>query len=133
MKLWLIGGTIVGLLGVSFYLAAVKRSGPAPATPEPAIVVAVEPKTTAPALLVLTEVVDVSNIDHLLDPIASSDSASEPASGPVITQVGYEEEIPRRKPSINVQPIPKSPPDPRIIVCAEEEITRTEGDQPGPR
>ena len=103
MKLWLIGGILVGLLGVSLYLGAVKRSAP---TPDVAIVLAEEPKPV-PTPMAMQQVVYVTNIEPLLDPptIPASEAAS---SGPVITRVGYEEGLPAVKPSVDVKPIPKA-------------------------
>ncbi len=101
MKMWVIGGTLVGLIGLSFFLAAVKRSGLTPASSE-ATVVAEEP---APALLPLRQVVDVTDIDPLLDPPAIP-LAEPAASSPVLTRVGYEELVPALKAPENVKPIP---------------------------
>ena len=112
MKLWLIGGILVGLLGVSLYLAAVKRSAP---TPDVAIVLAEEPKPV-PTPLAMQQVVDVTNIEPLLDPptIPASEAAS---SGPVITRVGYEEGLPVVQSPVDVKPIPKA---------LEDEVFRSE-------
>ena len=88
MKLWLIGGTIVGLLGASFYLAAVKRSAPSPALPGETIIVAVEPKPATPAPVVIHQVVDVTDIEPLLDPPAIPLAESVEA-GQVLTPVCY--------------------------------------------
>lgn len=180
MKLWLIGGILVGLLGVSLYLGAVKRSTPAP-TPDAVIVVAEEPKPV-PASLAITQVVDVTNIDHLLDPdrivvhyqIAPSE---QPQGGskkimiegstagpervivnirpshipsltgenpntilqaylgmnsaqqvPVITRVGYDDELPFPQPSVDVKPIPRAVEDP-TGPCGNEDIIRSEPGQ----
>ena len=104
MKMWLIGGIVVGLLGVSGYLAAVKRS--APTMPSEVVTVAA---VTAPSLAptVLTQVVDMTDIEPLLDPPAIS--VAEPAvAGPMLTRVGYEEAVPNVQPSADVQPIPKA-------------------------
>lgn len=159
MKLWLIGGILVGLLGVSLYLGAVKRSAP---TPSVAVVIAEEPKPV-PTPLAMQQVVDVTDIDYLLDPdriivhyqvypseppeagpkrimIEGSTAGPErvivnarPKSHipirtgenpntilqaylgmnsavevPVITRVGYEDELPIPQPSVDVKPIPKA-------------------------
>ena len=96
MKMWLIGGTVVGLLGASLYLAAVKRNAPAPAIPaeaEPVVVVSAAPHAS-------TEVVDVTDIDALLDPPAPS--------GPRASQVGFEDALPAVPSSVDVKPIPKA-------------------------
>ncbi len=114
MKLWLIGGILVGLLGVSLYLAAVKRSAPAQ-TPNVAIVLAEEPKPTPPPLAI-QQVVDVTDLEPLLDPPAIP-SAESVSPGAVITRVGYEELLPVVQPSVDVKPIPKA---------LEEEIFRSE-------
>lgn len=100
MKMWLIGGTVVGLLGASLYLAAVKRNLPAPAIPAVAAPVVVV-STASPAPLALTDVVDVTNIDSLLDPVS--------VTGPKLVQVGFEDAIPGAVPtSVDVKPIPKA-------------------------
>ena len=105
MKLWLIGGILVGLLGVSLYLGAVKRSAPAQ-TPDVAIVLAEKPKPP-PVPLAVQQVVDVMDIEPLLDPPAIPPAESV-SPGAVITRVGYEELPPTIQPSIDVKPIPKS-------------------------
>ena len=105
MKLWLIGGILVGLLGVSLYLAAVKRSAPAQ-TPNVAIVLAEKPKPP-PVPLASQQVVVVMDIEPLLDPPAIPPAESV-SPGAVITRVGYEELPPTIQPSVDVKPIPKS-------------------------
>ena len=101
MKLWLIGGTVVGLLGASLYLAAVKRNLPAPAIPAEAAPVVVVVSAAPPAPHALTDVVDVTNIDSLLDPVS--------VTGPKLVQVGFEDAIPgAMPPSVDVKPIPKA-------------------------
>ena len=106
MKLWLIGGTIVGLIGFSFYLAATKRSSPAPFPADTPVVVAEQPQTPV-APIVLQQVRDVSDLDPLLDPPAIP-LAEPAASGPVITRVGFEEAVPGIAPPREVKPIPKA-------------------------
>ncbi len=161
MKLWLIGGILVGLLGVSLYLAAVKRSAPAP-TPDVAIVLAEEPKPS-PVPSAIQQVVDVTDIDYLLDPdrivrvhyvlqseppqigpkpiiiegstvgpervivnprpmthiqirtgenpntiVQAFRGMNSAVQVPVITRVGYDDELPIAQPSVDVKPIPKS-------------------------
>ena len=105
MKLWLIGGILVGLLGVSLYLAAVKRSAPTP-TPDVMIVLVDEPKPPSVPLTV-QQVVDVTDIEPLLDLPGIPPSVAAPF-GAVITRVGYEELPPTIPPSVDVKPIPKS-------------------------
>ena len=106
MKLWLIGGTMLGLLGFSLYLSAVKRSEPVHS--ESALVVEVETQAASPpAPLAIHPVVDVTDIEALLDPPAIP-PAEPTESGPVITRVGYEETAPARQPSTMVKPIPKA-------------------------
>ena len=154
MKLRLIVGILVGLLGVSLYLAAVKRSTPAP-TQAAVIVIAEEPKLT-PTPLAIQQVVDVTNIDDLLDHdrmivhdpfypselplvgpkrIAIEGSTVGPdlvrenkplvVQIPVLTSVGYEEVVPAAPDPVDVTPIPKALEE-SIGPCGNEEIFRSE-------
>ena len=102
---FLIGGILVGLLGVSLYLGAVKRSALTP-TPEVTIVLVDEPKPPSVPLAV-QQVVDVMDIEPLLDPPGIPPSGAAPF-GAVITRLGYEEVVPNIPPSVDVTPIPKS-------------------------
>ena len=122
MKMWLIGGMLVGLLSVSFYLAAAKRSGPAAAIPGESVVVAVEARPIL-APVVFTQVVDVTDIEPLLDP-PGIPLAEAAASGPMLTRVGYEEVVPTEQPSVDVKPIPKATEEGGAR--AEEEIAKTD-------
>jgi hypothetical protein len=107
---WLIGGTIVGLLGLSFYLTAVKRSS-APSAPADVVVRFEQPPvkpTSAPA--VIQQVVDVADIDPLLDP-PPTPPADSAVAGPILTRVGYQEAPPPKTFPTDVKPIPKATPD----------------------
>src|SRR5438309_2334547 len=106
MTKWLIGG-LVALAGVCIYLTLAKRGSPPPALPATAAPAAAAPAAPAPALL--TQVVDVTEIDSLLDPPAIPPSDG-PASGAQITRVGYEE-APAAPTPVNVQPIPPAKED----------------------
>lgn len=124
----LLGGAAIGLLGVGFYLVPSKRAEPAKIDPSIKVAVVVPSSQPAPAPVVLDRVVDVTDIDHLLEPPPIPAAAAE--SGPVITRVGYEELAAPRPANANAPAIPKSLPDePRIIIHSEEEITRTEEEE----
>jgi hypothetical protein len=108
MKLWWIGGTVVGLLALSIYLAAVKRPDPILIESHGAVVVEEVPAASkAPALIGPHEVVDVYEVDSLLDP-PMIPLAEPRETGPVISRVGYEEAAPPRHPPVKVKPIPRS-------------------------
>lgn len=111
MKAWLVGVSATALLAAGFYLAAPKPAEPIPPAPAPEAVVAVAP-VQPPATLppaILDRVVDVTDIDHLLEPPPIPTTVAEP--GPVITRVGYEEPAAAPTTSASVPPIPKSAPD----------------------
>ncbi len=143
MKTWLVGGTVVTLFGVGFYLSAVKRPVPTPDAPAPVVIVAAAPQP-APVPAVAPQLVDVSNLDELLDPPTIPAASFSPDSDAILTRVGYIEPAAPQAPSTNVPPIPKAEPDepriitapagstvpPRPIIHAEEEITVSE---PGSR
>jgi hypothetical protein len=108
---WWIGGTVIGLLAVSFYLASSKRSASISVPDNGVTVVETSPRTPAiPAPLVLKDVVEVADLDSLLDPPAIARSDAVPA-GPILTQVGYEETDRKPSPMQEVKPIPKSKDD----------------------
>jgi hypothetical protein len=97
MKTWLVGALAGACAGVALYLALSQELAPppgetrqAPAVPEPTVVSPAHP----PAPIVLREVVEVTDIDHLLDPPASSNSGvpfdDAGATIPVAVPVGPE-------------------------------------------
>lgn len=90
MKTWLIGGSAIALLAAGWFLTA-KRSEPASSPPAPEVAAVVPaPAAVLPLPVVLDRVVDVTDIEHLLEPPPIP--AAVPAEpGPVITRVGYDE------------------------------------------
>jgi hypothetical protein len=108
MKMWLIGGAVVVLLGASLILAALKRTASASAVPAECLAVVVEsaPVPASPAPVALPQVVDVVDIDALLDPPAIPPSDSPAAAGPSLIRVGYEEPAAAAPPTSPVKPIP---------------------------
>ena len=90
MKNWVIGGLCAACAGVGIYLVA-RKDAPAPVSapqPEAPRVAAAEP-TVPRAAVVLTEVVEVANLDPLLDPPAKLPTGvpfdAEPVTVPVTT------------------------------------------------
>lgn len=114
MKMWVIGGAVVATVGVGAFVATTK--------PEPASSVVVQPEpvvTAAPAAIpalpvpqVLTEVVDVTDIDPLLDPPVIPVAEPSAPAGPMLSAVGFEEPAPvvTRSPA-TVTPIPPAQDD----------------------
>lgn len=88
MKNWVIGGLVAACAGVGIYLVT-KADAPTPVSapqPEPAKVAA-PPLAIPRTAVVLTEVVEVANLDPLLDPPAKLPTGvpfdAEPVTVPV--------------------------------------------------
>jgi hypothetical protein len=67
MKHWTIGSLVGACIGVSLYLVATQKPAPAPVIHQEA---AATPTTPQSLPIVLTQVVEVTDIDSLLDPPA---------------------------------------------------------------
>jgi hypothetical protein len=108
MKMWLIGGAVVVLLGASLILAALKRTASPLAVPAESLAVVAESASVpaSPTPAALPQVVDVVDIDALLDPPAIPPSDSTAAAGPSLIRVGYEEPAAAAPPAGPVKPIP---------------------------
>lgn len=108
MKAWLFGVSATAILTAGFYLVAPKpaESVPAAAAPEAVAAVPSQPPAPLPPAIV-DRVVDVTDIDHLLEPPPIPVAApAEP--GPVITRVGYEESASPKPANAVVPVIPMS-------------------------
>jgi hypothetical protein len=93
MKTWVVGALAGACVGVVIYLLLFSKPAPLAETRlEPTPLPAVTPP--APAPVVLTEVVEVTGIDHLLDPTAKPETGVPFDDGsstlPVSTSVGSE-------------------------------------------
>jgi hypothetical protein len=114
MRNWVIGGCVVAIVVVAAVVFTPSKAKPPapPALKPPATApapVAMTPPPTEPA--VLTEVVDVTDIDPLLDPPAIPLADPGP-SVPMLTAVGYEVPAPRpAEPTVPVVPIPPAAED----------------------
>jgi hypothetical protein len=108
MKTWMICGLTLAMVGTGFYLTT--RKPPAPLT-EPVIPQIDTPIPAAapqPESLTLTQVVDVTDIDSLLDPPPIPVAAASVESGPMLIRVGYEEPAAVKPAETPVVPIPKA-------------------------
>lgn len=105
MKPWIVAGTLIAVAagGYALFPRTAPRPAPAPVEVE---VAAVPEKPPAPLpAAVLDRVVDVTDIDHLLEP-PPIPTPERPATGPTIIRVGYEE--PATAP-ISANPVPAIP------------------------
>lgn len=107
MKAWLVGVSATAILAAGFYLAAPKPATSVPAAPAPDAVAAAPSQPPAPLPpAILDRVVDVTDIDHLLEPPPIPAASGE--TGPVITLVGYEEPASPKPANMIVPAIPMS-------------------------
>jgi hypothetical protein len=87
MKNWVIGGLVAACAGIGIYLVT-KTDAPAPmSAPQPEAPRVATTAPTIPNAAVLTEVVEVANLDPLLDPPAKLPTGvpfdAEPVTVPV--------------------------------------------------